>query len=152
VAPDSGDRATSATRDRAAAPLLDPAPGDWLVLQRPEQRTPEEEHLLAQLTVQDARSPTPSHSPKILPSSCASGQPAQLDPWLARAAESPLSPCSGLRTGCETTMTRSKLGVTLPWSNGPVEGHINRFEDAQAPDVLAVPASICSQRRFLLAA
>jgi len=55
-------------------------------------------------------------------------QPAQLDPWLQRATTSTLEAllrfANRLRDDYETV----KAGVTLPWSSGPVEGHINRLK------------------------
>ena len=55
-------------------------------------------------------------------------QPAQLDPWRARAAESPLAPLQRFAKGLRDDYDAVKAGVTLPWSNGPVEGHINRLK------------------------
>ena len=37
-------------------------------------------------------------------------------------------PYDALLVGSAMTMPPSKAGVTLPWSNGPVEGHINRLK------------------------
>jgi transposase len=54
-------------------------------------------------------------------------QPAQLDPWLARAAVSPLLPLQRFAKGLRDDYDAVKAGVTLPWSSGPVEGHINRL-------------------------
>jgi transposase len=55
-------------------------------------------------------------------------QPAQLDPWLARAAVSPLLPLQRFAKGLRDDYDAVKAGVTLPWSSGPVEGHINRLK------------------------
>jgi transposase len=88
---------------------LTPHGATWLVLRRPEQRTPEEEHLLAQLITQEPRSLTRSHSPRILRSSCANGSPNTWIPGWPGRRRVPSCPCNGLRTGCATTMARSKL-------------------------------------------
>ena len=55
-------------------------------------------------------------------------QPAHLDPWLARAATSALDAMRRFATGLRADYAAVKAGVTLPWSNGPVEGHINRLK------------------------
>jgi len=100
----------SATRDRAAAPLLDPAPGDLARPATAGAAHAEEEHLLAQLTVQDA----------TLADAIALAQDfAQLVRQAAASTAGPMAspgggeslgpPAAVLRTGCETTMTRSKL-------------------------------------------
>ena len=55
-------------------------------------------------------------------------QPAQLDPWLQRAATSTLEALRRFATGLYEDYEAVKAGVTLPWSNGPVEGHIKRLK------------------------
>jgi hypothetical protein len=55
-------------------------------------------------------------------------QPEPLDPWLARAAERPLVPLQRLAKGIRDDDDAVNAGGTLPWSNGPVEGHINRLK------------------------
>jgi transposase len=54
-------------------------------------------------------------------------EPDQLDPWLARAAESPLRPLQRFAKGLCDDDDAVNAGVTLPWNTGPVEGHINRL-------------------------
>jgi len=93
----------SATRDAPPHRSLTPRRATWLVLQRPEQRTPEEEHLLAQLTVQDATLADAIALAQDFAQLVRQRQPAQLDPWLARAAESPLVP---LQRVCERAARR----------------------------------------------
>ena len=55
-------------------------------------------------------------------------QPAQLDSWLHRAATSTLEALQRFATGLYEDYEAVKAGVTLPWSSGPVEGHINRLK------------------------
>jgi transposase len=55
-------------------------------------------------------------------------EPDRLDPWLARAAESSLVPLQRLAKGLRDDYDAVKAGVTLPWSTGPVEGHMNRLK------------------------
>src|SRR5205814_7269022 len=55
-------------------------------------------------------------------------QPEHLDPWLQRAATSTLEALRRFATGLWDDYQAVKAGVTLPWSNGPVEGHINRLK------------------------
>jgi transposase len=107
---------------------LTPRRATWLVLRRPEQRTPAEEHLLAQLTAQDAQLADAIALAQDFAQLVRQRQPAQLDPWLARAAESSLAPLQRFAKGLRDDYDAVKAGVTLPWSNGPVEGHINRLK------------------------
>jgi hypothetical protein len=55
-------------------------------------------------------------------------QPERLDAWLARAATSALQALRRLAKGLGEDYEAVKAGVTLPWSTGPVEGHINRLK------------------------
>ena len=55
-------------------------------------------------------------------------QPAQLDPWLQRATTSTLEALQRFANGLRDDYEAVKAGVTLPWSTGPVEGHINRLK------------------------
>ena len=55
-------------------------------------------------------------------------QPASLDPWLQRAASSGLEALRRFAQGLSEDYDAVKAGVTVPWSNGPVEGHINRLK------------------------
>ena len=48
-------------------------------------------------------------------------QPEHLDPWLQRAATSTLEALRRFATGLWDDYQAVKAGVTLPWSNGPVE-------------------------------
>jgi transposase len=64
-----------------------PRRATWLILRRPEQPTPEEEHLLAQLTAQDAELAEAIALAQDFAQLVRQRQSDHLDPWLARAAE-----------------------------------------------------------------
>ena len=78
-------------------------------------------------------------------------QPDQLDPWLARAAESPLLPLQRFAKGLRDDYDAVKAGVTLPWSTGPVGGHINRLNMLKRQMFGRARLDLL-QQRFLLAA
>jgi transposase len=130
---------------------LTPRRATWLVLRRPEQRTPEEEHLLAQLTAQDAELADAITLAQDFAQLVRQRQPAQLDLWLARAAESPLVPLQRFAKGLRDDYDAVNAGVTLPWSNGPVEGHINRLKMLKR-QMFGRASLALLQRRFVLAA
>jgi transposase len=52
-------------------------------------------------------------------------QPTQLGPWLTRAATSTLPPFRRFARGLRADEAAVQAAVTLPWSQGPIEGHIN---------------------------
>ena len=55
-------------------------------------------------------------------------QPEKLESWLERAAQSALKAFERFAAGLREDYEAVKAGVTLPWSTGPVEGHINRLK------------------------
>jgi transposase len=55
-------------------------------------------------------------------------QGAHLDAWLARVAQSPIVALHRFAKGLADDYDAVKAGLTLPWSNGPVEGHITRLK------------------------
>jgi hypothetical protein len=78
-------------------------------------------------------------------------QPDQLDPWLARAAKSPLVPLPRCAKGLRDDDDAVNAGVTLPWRTGPVEGQMNRLNMRKRQMVGRANLDLL-QPRFLLAA
>jgi transposase len=78
-------------------------------------------------------------------------QPTQLDPWLARAATSALPPFRRLAKGLRADIAAVQAAVTLPWSQGPIEGHINRLKMLKRQMFGRARLDLLA-RRFLLAA
>ena len=130
---------------------LTPRRATWLVLRRLERRTPEEQELLTQLTAQDATLADAIALAQDFAQLVRQRQPEHLDPWLARAAESPLVPLQRFAKGLRDDYDAVKAGVTLPWSNGPVEGHINRLKMLKR-QMFGRASLDLLQRRLLLAA
>jgi transposase len=52
----------------------------------------------------------------------------QLDAWLAKGEASHLEAFEPFVTGIQKDKDAVCAGLTLPWSNGPLEGHINRLK------------------------
>jgi transposase len=78
-------------------------------------------------------------------------QPTQLDPWLARAATSALPPFRCFAKGLRKDDAAVQEGVTLPWSQGPIEGPINRLKMRKRQIFGRARLDLLVQR-FLLAA
>ncbi len=51
-----------------------------------------------------------------------------LEAWIAEAAASGLEALARFAQGLRDDLAAVKAGRTLPWSNGPVEGHVNRLK------------------------
>src|ERR671922_247827 len=93
--------------------LLTPRRATWLVL-RP---TTQDHHQLAQLT---AQSPELAEAVALAQDFAAlvrQRQPAQLEPWLTRAAQSTLPPFRRFARGLRADLTAVQAAVTLPWSH-----------------------------------
>jgi transposase len=77
-------------------------------------------------------------------------QGVQLDPWLERAAKSTLGMFQRFAQGLRDDYAAVKAGMTLPWSTGPVEGHMNRLKMLKRQMFGRARLDLLS-RRFLLA-
>jgi transposase len=51
-----------------------------------------------------------------------------LEAWIADALTSGIEALARFAHGLQGDLAAVKAGLTLPWSNGPVEGHINRLK------------------------
>ena len=52
----------------------------------------------------------------------------QLETWLSLVEESTLPEFQSFAKGIQQDKAAVLAGLTLPWSNGPLEGHINRLK------------------------
>jgi transposase len=107
---------------------LTPRRATWLVLRREEQRTAEEAEQLARLRAQHVVVDEAIMLAQDFAGLVRQRQPTQLDPWLTRATTSTLEALQRFAKGLYEDYEAVKAGVTLPWSTGPVEGHINRLK------------------------
>ena len=107
---------------------LTPRGTAWLVLRRPETRTPDEEQQLAQLAAQQPELAEAVTLARDFADLVRTRQPERLDGWLARATTSAGAALQRFAQGLRDDYAAVKAGVTVPWSNGPVEGHINRLK------------------------
>jgi Transposase len=149
--PATAPHSTAGDGDGGATTPTPTGRATWLGLRPSERATVQDHHQLAQLTT-----PSPELAEAVALVQDVAGlvhrcQPALRDPWLARAATSPLPPFQRFaRELCED-YAAVQAGVTRPWSQGPIEGHIARLKRLKRP--------LCGQarldllaRRFLLAA
>jgi transposase len=107
---------------------LTPRRATWLVLRREAKRTAAEAQQLAQLQAQHTEVAEAIALAQAFTQLVRQRQPASLDPWLQRASTSTLEALRRFATGLYEDYEAVKAGVTLPWSTGPVEGHINRLK------------------------
>ena len=107
---------------------LTPRRATWLVLRREAKRTEAEAQQLTQVRAHHAELAEAIDLAQDFAEIVRQRQPARLDAWLARAAQSTLEAVQRFAKGLREDYAAVKAGVTLPWSNGPVEGHINRLK------------------------
>jgi transposase len=141
-------------RPVVAEPLyrpLTPRRATWLVLRRPEMQDDHERAQLLQLKAQQAEVAAAIALAQDFAQPVRERQPDHLDPWLARAADSPLVPLQRFAKGLRDDYDAVKAGLTWPWSNGPVEGHINRLKTLKR-QMFGRSGLDLLQRRFLIAA
>ena len=55
-------------------------------------------------------------------------QGEQLDSWLARVEKQGVSELKSFAQGLQKDYDAVKAGLTLPWGQGPVEGHVHRLK------------------------
>jgi transposase len=122
-----------------------------LVLKRPRQRTNADTQLLAQLQSQHRDMAVAIDLAQDFCALVRERQADGFDHWLARALASSVAPLRRFAIGLRADYKAVKAGLRLPWSNGPVEGHINRLK--------MLKRQMCGRakldrlaRRFLLAA
>jgi transposase len=130
---------------------LTPRRATWLVLRAPDQCTEEDQPLLARLTT---HSPTLAEAVALAQDFAGlvrQRQPSQLDSWLRRAATSALPPFRRFAKGLRADMAAVEAAVTLPWSQGPIEGQINRLKMLKRQMFGRARLDLLA-RRFLLAA
>lgn len=121
-----------------AAPISDPAQRvpssrelSWLVLRRSEKLETEEQTQLEQLETSGAAVQTGIQLAQEFATLMRERQPEKLDAWLARTEASGLAPLVSLANGIRKDYAAVKAGLTLEWSNGPTEGHINRLKQVK---------------------
>jgi transposase len=130
---------------------LTPRRATWLVLRRPDMPDDHERAPLLQLKVQQAEVAAAMALAQDFAQLVRERQPDHLDSWLARAAESPLVPLQRFAKGLSDDDDVVKAGLTWPWSNGPVEGHINRLKTLKR-QMFGCSGLDLLQRRLLIAA
>jgi transposase len=131
--------------------LLTPRRATWLVLRSAERATEQDCHQLVQLTTQSPELAEAVALAQDFASLVRRRQPTQLEPWLARAATSALPPFRRFARGLRDDYAAVQAGVTLPWSQGPIEGHINRLKMLKRQMFGRAHVDLLAQR-FLLAA
>jgi transposase len=122
-----------------------------MVLKRSEHRSAADAQLIAQLQTQHPDVAVAIHLAQDFCTLWRARQADRFDDWLARALASGVAPLRRFATGLRADYEAVKAGFRLPWSNGPVEGHINRLKMLKRQMFGRAKLDLLS-RRFLRAA
>jgi transposase len=130
---------------------LTPRRATWLVLRPSARATAQDHQQLAQLTTQAPELAEAVALAQDFASLVRQRQPTQLEPWLRRTTTSTLPPFRRFAKGLRADYAAVKAGVTLPWSQGPIEGHINHLKMLKRQMFGRAKLDLLT-RRFLLVA
>jgi transposase len=100
----------------------------WLILRRAEQLTPEEQTYVAQTRQAHPDLEQAVTLAQAFATIVRTRRADTFDDWLERAKKSGLASFRGFAKGLRQDEAAVRAGLTLPWSQGPVEGHINRLK------------------------
>jgi transposase len=123
-----GHASQPATTIVEATTPLTPRAATWLVIRREETLDAPEKRQLTALQSQEGEVAEAIRLSQDFAALVRQRQPAPLDSWLERAARSTVQALARLATSLRDDYAAVKAGVSLPWSTGPVEGHINRLK------------------------
>jgi transposase len=153
-----GERGVNPPAERSrtvlsAAPkrVLTPRTVAWLVLRRMEKRSEKDHALLA-----DLRCRTPELDEAVALAEAFTGlirdhAPERLDPWLQRAGDSMVRQLQSFAKHLSADYDAVRAAVESVWSNGQVEGQINRLKTIKRQMYGRAGLDLL-RRRFLLAA
>ena len=153
-------RGTAPHRPRArpgppmvAAPrqVLTPRTAAWIVLRPPDRRGGEEAGLLARLRNAASTLAAAVALAEEFAALVREREPERLDPWLQQAQDSTMPALQRFARRLSSDYDTVRAAVTLAWSNGQVEGQINRLKTLKRQMYGRANLDLL-ERRFLLAA
>ena len=100
----------------------------WLFFRRPEDLKEEEQENLRRLRQASPHLEATYQLVEAFLHMVRQRTGEQLDAWLAKVEASHLEVFESFVTGVQKDKEVVFAGLTLPWSNGPLEGHINRLK------------------------
>ncbi len=135
----------------APSQVLTPRTAAWLVLRPPDRRGGERAGLLARLHETAPVLETAVGLAEEFAALVRGRKPERLDPWLQRAQDSVVPALQRFARRLSSDYDAVRAAVTLAWSNGQVEGQINRLKTLKRQMYGRASLDLL-ERRFLLAA
>jgi transposase len=124
----------------------------WLVLRRAEDREAEEAEQLQRLRRSPAEIAEAIDLAEEFLALVRTRVPEQLEPWLVKAKASTLPAFRHFAEKLEADVEAVRAAVSLPWSNGPVEGQISRLKMLKRQMYGRANLDLLNRRFLLLAA
>ena len=119
-------------KKRQAAPLakrqVSAKQASWLFVKRKEQLTTDQQELIERICQAHADLQELYQLGQDFVLMVKQRQPKQLDPWLARAQKSASVELQRFASGIKRDYDAVKAALSLPWSQGQVEGQITRLK------------------------
>jgi transposase len=100
----------------------------WLLAKREQELTPEEQHDLKRLLESSSEIKMLSGLLQSFLEMLRSRQPERLNGWMKEARESGIAELGSFVAGIERDYDAVRAGLTFPWSQGPVEGTVNKIK------------------------
>ena len=123
-----GAQAAPKSLTAAAAKMMSPRRAAILATRRPESLKPEEERLIADLSESCPDLIRLRAMAEGFRTALESGQPPLLKAWMKDVQNDAFPSIARFAGGLNRDWPAVAAAVTLPWSNGPVEGHVHRLK------------------------
>jgi transposase len=132
-------RLTAQLRRDTAIPAPPPAPAarkaaSW-ILTPPGKLTDADRATLGQITSRCEELAATRHLVRDFADMLCHRHGEHLETWAAQAEASPVSELRGFARGLRKDWAAVTAGLTVPYSSGPVEGHVNRIKMIKRTDV-----------------
>jgi transposase len=130
---------------------LTPRSAAWAVLRREERRSTQDREVLTELRQYNPELDQAIGLAEEFATLVRRREPEHLDPWLRRAQDGTIVSLRRFAKRLSADYEAVRAAVTLGWSNGPVEGQINRLKMLKRTMYGRAGLDLLN-RRFLLAA
>jgi len=100
----------------------------WLLLRDDARRKPDEQAFVTQLVEQCPEAKTAQRLARQFAGIVRERKIEAIDKWMAEAAASGLAEMCGFVTGLRRDLAAIKAALTYEWSNGQVEGQVNKLK------------------------
>jgi transposase len=117
-----------AQREAGSVPIVSPRELRWLLSKREEELTPEEKDDLTRLLESSQEVKLVHQLLQDFLQMLRERRPEHLNGWMKEARASGIKELKSFVVGIERDYDAVRAGLTFPWSQGPVEGTVNKIK------------------------